>query len=344
MNADRGFDPRGLIEFGLEVDRKAFPTSADRAALAESLRASLATLPGIANAVRSDGCGLYFGEWHSDLPGAPPFTNVVDMRCAGQDFFKMYGVRLLRGRLFEPGDPYGTAIVGERMAAALWAGQDPIGHSVTVDKQHFTVVGVVSEMNRPTLDNNRDFADFYSVLAGAGLGISLRCSGSCPSEGVIRQRIRSVATGVEPFAFEFLEQVYAEDLAQPRASAAVGVVFSAIALIAVAGGLFGVLTHAVNRRRREFGVRAALGASPSQLRWSVLGDGLWVAGLGIAIGGIAGWMLMRLLTSLQYGVSASDPMSWSIVLVTLLVTTMAAAWRPARQAMRSDPATLLRQD
>jgi putative ABC transport system permease protein len=319
------------------------PKPADRAAVAESVRASLAALPGITNAVQWGGCGLHFGEWHSDLTGVPAFTDMVDERCVGQDFFKMYGVRLLRGRQFEPGDPEGTAIVGERIAAALWPNQDPIGHSMTIDQRRFTVVGVASEMNRPTLDQRNDYADLYSILKG-GQTISLRCAAACPSEGMIRQHIRSASALATPFSFKFLEQVYAEDLAQPRATAAIGVVFSAIALMAVAGGLFGVLTHAVNRRRREFGVRAALGASPSQLRWTVLGDGLFVAGLGISIGGVAGWLLMRLLTSLQYGVSPTDPMSWTIVVATLVLTTVVAAWRPSRQAMRSDPATLLRQD
>jgi putative ABC transport system permease protein len=141
-----------------------------------------------------------------------------------------------------------------------------------------------------------------------------------------------------------LDYVYFEELARPRASAALGFTFAAIAVIAAAGGLFSVLSYAVGRRRREFGIRTALGASRAQIRRLVVHDGMMVALAGIAIGAAAAWSLARTLESLQYGVTMGDPLSWGAVFALLLVTTLAAAWRPARAAASADPIMLLREE
>jgi ABC-type antimicrobial peptide transport system permease subunit len=105
-----------------------------------------------------------------------------------------------------------------------------------------------------------------------------------------------------------------------------------------------VLTYAVGRRRREFGIRSALGASPAQIRRLVLRDGLLVTLSGVAIGTLAAWPLGRGITSLQYGVSLGDPGSWAIILGVIGATTMGASWRPARAAARVDPVVLLKDE
>lgn len=100
----------------------------------------------------------------------------------------------------------------------------------------------------------------------------------------------------------------------------------------------------MNRRRREFGIRTALGASPRQIRRVVFGDGLIVAVTGVAIGSLAGAALARGLSSLQYGVTPGDPVSWLLVLGVVCLTTMLASWRPARAAARMDPLVMLREE
>ena len=140
-----------------------------------------------------------------------------------------------------------------------------------------------------------------------------------------------------------LEDVYRQELAQPRAAAALGA-FAAIALATTAGGLFSVLSYAVGRRRREFGIRSALGASPREIGSLVLREGWTVALAGLAIGGVTAWSLARALASLQYGVNFTDPRNWIVVLGLLGATTMIACWRPARDAMRTDSVRLLREE
>jgi putative ABC transport system permease protein len=138
--------------------------------------------------------------------------------------------------------------------------------------------------------------------------------------------------------------VYFEELARPRAAAALGFTFAGIAVLAAAGGLFSVLSYAVGRRRREFGIRTALGASPAVIGRLVLRNGFAITAAGIAVGTIAAWSLARALASLQYGVAITDPVTWVVVLGLLGLTTAAASWRPAQDAMRTDPVMLLREE
>jgi ABC-type antimicrobial peptide transport system permease subunit len=126
--------------------------------------------------------------------------------------------------------------------------------------------------------------------------------------------------------------------------ATLGLVFGVLALTVAASGLFTVLSHAVGRRRREFGIRLALGSTPAQVWTLVMRDGLRVALAGLGLGSIAAWLLARTLRSLLYGVTPSDPLTWSVVLVALLTATLAGAWRPATQAMRVSPIALLREE
>jgi ABC-type antimicrobial peptide transport system permease subunit len=137
---------------------------------------------------------------------------------------------------------------------------------------------------------------------------------------------------------------YAREIVRPRASAALAVAFAVIALAAAAGGLLSVLAYAVNRRRREFGIRAALGASPGQIRRVVIREGLLVAAVGLTIGSVFAATLARGLTSLQYGVTSADPLSWSIVVGSIVLVAVVASWGPARAAARVDPLVLLREE
>jgi ABC-type antimicrobial peptide transport system permease subunit len=118
-------------------------------------------------------------------------------------------------------------------------------------------------------------------------------------------------------------------------------VFALITTLA-AGGLFSVFSYAVSRRLREFGIRSALGGQPHQIRRHVVGDAARITMAGLSIGVLAARLLARSLASLEFGVSAADPVTWMTVVAVLAATTLLATWRPARQASRVDPVSLLR--
>jgi putative ABC transport system permease protein len=139
------------------------------------------------------------------------------------------------------------------------------------------------------------------------------------------------------------EDAYLAEQRLPRATAEIAAVFAFVGLLTAAGGLFSVLTSAVGQRRHEFGIRSALGASPTQIRRLVVRDGVVIVGAGVAAGTIAGWLIGRLLASLLYGVTLADPAIWVAMVSAVAVVSLGAGWLPARQAARVDPVTLLRE-
>jgi hypothetical protein len=263
------------------------------------------------------------------------------------DFFDFYGIPLLRGRRFEPTDTADVAIVGERMAAALWPGGDPLGQTMSLEQgPTFHVVGVAKEITLPSLLNRVELPEIYVPYSGRRSVVSIgwRCGRVCPDRSTVAARVREADPKARPLDVSSLEQRFARHLARPRAAAELGATFAGIGLVTSGAGLFAVLSYAIGRRRREFGIRSALGATPASLHRGVTRDALSLAAVGLAAGALAAWTLGRALSSAMYGVSATDPAAWLAMLVIVAGTTLVAAWRPARQAARVDPVALLREE
>jgi predicted permease len=346
----RGLDTHGVITATLSLRRDLLPDRQSRTAAARAIEEQVRRLPGVQQVGWSYGLpprggALSFGEWQSDVTGSPAVNMNVDRYYVAGDFFAAYGIPLLRGRTFQASDADREVIVGERLARALWPGLDPLGRTFSFMKERFQVVGLVREIRYPSLDQRLDRPEFYQRFTGVGsyAMMSIRC-GPCPDPAQVRQRIAATAGSVTIVNVGPLDDVYFEQLAQPRAAAALAFAFAVIAALAAAAGLFSVLTYAVGRRRREFGIRTALGASPGQIRRLVLRDGLFVVVIGVALGAVGAWALARSIASLQYGVSVSDPVSWALVLGLLGLTVTGATWRPAQEAARVDPVLLLREE
>jgi predicted lysophospholipase L1 biosynthesis ABC-type transport system permease subunit len=289
---------------------------------------------------------ISFGDWTSDLPGALPVNLTLDRYVVTPEFFALYQIPIVRGRGFTSSDSFSNVIVSETLASRLWRDGDPVGHSFRSDGQTFQVVGVAREIHYPSLDPHADTPEFYHPYAEVPFTpmISLRCEPACPDAAVIRYRLATSNPAVRVQAAGPVDSKYVAELARPRAAAAVALTFAVFAVTATAAGLFSVLSYAVTRRRREFGIRTALGASPRRVRQAVLRDGLILAAIGLALGTLFAITLTRALRSLQYGVTSSDPLSWFIVLAVVALTTLAASRVPARSAARRDPLVLLREE
>jgi predicted permease len=352
-SVDPGLKTDGVLTTWLVLPANNSPDRSSRLALTAALDDSIRHLPGIdrvalTGGLPPEGYSTYFDdEWQADDAGAKPTEiPIVNNYYVGPDFFELYGIPLLGGRTFLPGEDPNDVVIGERLAALLWPRQNPVGRFFHQGKDEYHVVGLAHEIRLPSVDANRDAPQFYQpfVAGGSYVFMNLRCVGRCPDEAVIRRQILRTVPGVNIVRFGALSEVYREELARPRAAVALGSTFAAIAVLAAAGGLFSVLTFAVGRRRREFGIRVALGASPAQIRRLVLGDGARVAALGVGIGMAASVALARVVASLEYGVTSFDPVTYGVVMGLLATTTMVASWRPARRAMRVDPAELLRNE
>ncbi len=348
--ADRGLDTHDVLTSWVGLPRREYPDKAARTTATLAVEQTVRALPGVSQVALSfglppDGGSFSWGDWQSDVAGAPPVSTTIESYRVGPEFFTLYGVPILRGRTFQPDDSADSVIVSERVAAMLWPGLDPIGRTFTHDKATHRVIGLAREINHPSVDSRQDRPEYYEpfTLGGQYIMMSVRCAGPCPDGAVVRQRILETVPGSAIVKLGPLEDVYDEQLAPPRAAATLTSAFACVAMLTAAGGLFSVLSFAIGLRRREFGIRVVLGAAPTSIRNLVLGDGVVVALAGFAVGAIAAWALGRALASFEYGITSNDPVSWTLVTALVMLTVLSAAWLPARRASRVDPGNLLRE-
>lgn len=345
---DRGLDTSGVVTGWLTL---APAGKTEPGGAATALEDALRELPGVSRVVLSEGTPpgggwIHFGDgWVPDTPGATALNLEVESYGVGRDFFDLFRIRLLRGRTFERGEDPNHVIVGERFAELMWPGMDPVGRSFRFDDRRYDVVGLVNEIRHPSLDPMKDLPEFYRsvVPTGGSLRVSLRCNPACPDLAVLRRTLLAMSQVRRLHSVAALEDAYLNELARPRAAAALAVVFAGIAVLAAAGGLFSVLGYAVGRRRREFGIRASLGAKPIELQRLVFSEGVRLAIVGVAIGSLTAWGLSRVLTSVVYEVTPAEPVIWLTVGAVITVTTIIASWIPARRAAGVDPVELLRE-
>lgn len=355
--ADRGLDAHGVLTMDVPLFGPEFPDAASRLAAARAIRDHLAAMPGINEAAISNWLSITEGmslvsprPFLPDTSGATPVALAPDAIQATAGFFRLYRIPILLGRVFRPGDGPRDVIVGERLASALWPDENPVGRSFRTGGKRYQVIGLAREITFPTLDRDRDRPEYYTPF-DASRGdtmVSLRCAARCPPATAIARRLAEAAPALSMSAsalnLQPLNDSFLAQLAEPRATATASLMFAGLALVTAAAGLFAVLALAVRRRRREFGIRAALGASPRQLQRTVIGDALGVTAAGLTGGAALAWILARFLTSLEYGVTPADPLTWLTVLAAVGVTAVVASWRPARQAMTVDPVELLRAE
>ncbi len=237
-------------------------------------------------------------------------------------------------------------VLGERLAGQLWPGENPLGRIYRLPGAPARrVIGVAREISLPALDPELDRPEFYLPLNNTSrtLYLSLRCAGACPDPRTIDDRLRRVHPALSGRLVAAGEDAYAASSASTRDRPGVRHV-RGVALLTAACGLFSVLSYIARRRRREFGIRQMLGASPRQLRQLILGQGVRVLSFGLGIGA-SGWMGSRpaaRLTSLWRDVL--DPLTWTVPLVLLMLTAFAAMWRPCRMAAYVNPVMLIREE
>jgi putative ABC transport system permease protein len=365
--ADRGLDAQGVITAWISLPEFAFKARPARQAFASALDERLRQLPGVQQVslslgVPPGGGSIYFSPARAanapNAPQPPPDVRaVVHAYSVSPQFFELFRIPIVAGRTFSTPAAEGDVILGEQFAKKLFPDGSPVGRSFTFEghKTPYTVVGVAREIRSPSLDPLSDEPEMYHPIlvmrdgraesfGGSQIMVALRCGTGCAGLDAIRRVILDLSAQAMVVRLGPMEAEYLQNIARPRAAAALAACFALVALVASAGGLFGVLSAAVARRRREFGIRVALGIAPGRLTWLVLRQAFALSSLGLVFGIFGAWALSRALASLTFGVSPADPLSWAGVFGSLGLATLLAAWRPGRQAARIDPAELLRSE
>ncbi len=281
---------------------------------------------------------------------------MIPAELGGAEYFKTFGVHIDRGRSFT-GDDRATsqlvAIVNESAARKLWPGQDAISKRIRIPGEGGmvgedgwrTVVGVAHDTHLRTLREASPIVYLPSAQSYWQGFVAIR---STVALGALLPALRAAGRDVDP-AFELngprtMEEILAEPLAQPRVDTLLMSGFSIVALMLAAIGLFGVMASIVGDQTRELGIRIALGATPERVRREVLARAGTIAGMGLGLGFAVALASSRLITSLLFHVSPTDPLALGAACIVLSIVAAVAAYVPARRATTIDPVQALRSD
>ena len=357
-SVDPGFVPERVLVIGLGAP-PAFSTPAQRSELYDRLLEQVRAAPGVEDAGIAD-----------DFFTSNPREHIVTVERAGGTaserlrltrdeisaaFFSTVGAPLRQGRFFtieDRPDAPRVAIVNETMARRSWPGHDPVGRRFTVGQRvpgetWYTVVGVVADMRRQGLEREPLPQIFLSLAQhppSRNVDFFVRTSSSEPLQmaGTIRAAVRRVEKDVPIDGIALLERQLGSYLTQRRFQTTLLTGFSMVALLMAAVGIYGLVQYSITTRTREIGLRMAVGAQAGDIFRMMIGEGLTLSLSGTAIGLVGAWWLGRAGSSLLFGVSATDPVTFAGVSLLLTAVAVAACYFPARRAMKVDPIRALR--
>jgi predicted permease len=346
---ETGFDPDNVLTMDVRLVNARYPSASERTAFFDAALQRIRALPGIVAAGTIDDLPFSAGEAQTlALEGYPPPREppAVQVRQITPGYLKAMGIPVLRGRDVVEGD--GEMMLVSRDAARLyWGMDDPIGRraalpfSTTVFRQ---VVGIVGDVKQRTLTEATTPTVYYYTGARSGRATFVVRT-SVPPGTVAQPAVAAIHALDREQPVEDIRtmaQVLDGTLTAQRFGALLLGAFAAIALLLAAVGIYSVLSYIVRGRSREIGIRTALGASTTDVLRMVIVEGMWPALLGIVAGIVAALASARVMETLVFGVSASDPLTLAAVAGTLTLVALLATLVPAWRALRLDPASALR--
>jgi putative ABC transport system permease protein len=359
-----GFQTKGVTALTLELPEPIYSQDSRFAVFAERALEGLKNVPGIAEAGATTTPLLSFGlggdlTIKGEVTSEKKPGHAVDMQVVTPGYFSALGMTLLRGRLFLPADDRGrenVAIVNE--AAAGLFRRDPIGMYVKLseDDPERIVVGIVGSTRsmfynkvawetRPRIFIPLSQANAAKSFGPVGHELFVYVQGrNQASSAEFRHAISSVEANVPVSTIEPLRREVDRQFNNPSLRSMVLTGFGLVALALAAVGIYGIVSQSVAQRTREIGVRMALGATRSQVLRLVVGQGTKLALLGMTIGVIAALGLTRFLSSMLFGVTATNPLTFVAVAMILVGVALLASYVPARRAMKVDPMVALRYE
>ncbi len=361
LKVDLGFEPRSVVTVDFDLPVSHYQESASIAAFHRSLLDEVEAEPGVEaagviSALPLSGNGA---NGRMGVRGAPEPYADAEYRLATGGVFQALHIPVLRGRTFDRRDRADTAqvvVVNRAFAERVWPGDDPIGKQINSGGMESawgpddwaTVVGVVGDIRDQALDRPVEPTVYFDALqrpdrtASATLVVR---SATAPdaTAAAARAAIRQVDSNV-PAEVASMERVIQRSVSQRRFSVGLLGGFAALALVLSLIGIYGVVAYTVGRRRRELGIRMALGATPARVRSLVLKESMVpvVAGLAVGVGGAL--LATRVLRSLLFEIRPGDPTTFLAVAFTLGVAALAASYVPARASARIDPVESIREE
>jgi putative ABC transport system permease protein len=374
-----GFDYENLMTFGIEWPPRKYPELEQQIRLYQEVSQRLSALPGVQSVgLSSLRLPLSAGGWRTKFmvegePALPPSQRPgMDASVVDANYFKTMRIPLLRGRWFNEHDDRShltqentkgmnavqrlvaglrSVIIDEEFARRYWANGDAIGKRIRLGDSDagavVTVVGIVGRVKMEGLsdESNRVQGYFPYLQFPFGPAIVVRTQ-TAPETliAAVRQEVRAIDSELQISNIRTMEQIRAKSIAPQRFNLALLGIFAGIALALALVGIYGVMAYVVAQRTHEIGIRMALGASPGQVLKLVVGQGMALAGVGVMLGLVAAFGLTRLMKSLLFGVSATDPVTFAAIPLVLVGVALIACYMPARRASKVEPLEALRHE
>jgi len=358
QQVDAGFRVDNVLTMRIALPAYKYPKEDQSLAFTTELIDHIKNLPGVTSVGITTALPLSRVEAASSFTlEGHPVANAADLplanwRVVSPEYFGVLGIPVLQGRTFTERDNQNApkvVLINQALVRTFFANEDPIGKRLVIgtDKAPSEIVGVVGDVRHSGLD-----AEFKPEIYGNYLQtvrpvytLVVRTQAD-PSAMVrtIRNQVQSIDKDQPVYSVKTMKELRSESLAELRFNTYMLTLFATVALLLAAVGIYGVISYATARRTHEIGIRMALGAQPLNVLKLVLGHGMILAGLGIIIGLAASFALTRVLTTLLYSVSPTDPLTFVLVSILLALVALFATYIPARRATRVDPTTALRHE
>jgi predicted permease len=359
-SVDPGFRTENILTMTVDLPDASYPTAAAIRAFHAGVLAKLSNLPGVAAAGAVNFMPLQpflvQGDFHLEGGRKLPRDYIVAKPAVSPDYFRVMGIRFLKGRGFTDEDNSsgpGVAIVSQSVARTLWPGEDPIGKRLTMEDEPrpqdwLTIVGIVDDVRQQSLADQplpAIYQPYQQVTRSFFLShMSFVVRGAANPQS-IAAGLRDVLHDVDknqPVSIAALTDLADADTAEKWFQARLISTFSLLALLLAAIGIYGVLAYAVTERTREIGIRMALGAKKGDITRMLLKRTLVLVLAGVALGGCGALVLTRVLAKFLFEVKPNDPATFLSVASILAVTGIIAGLLPAQRATKVDPVVALR--
>ncbi len=362
QSVDAGFKSEKVLTARLTPAGQNFPDRAARGKFYDQVVQKLSTVPGVADAGLINTLVLEKGPTSGFRVEGRPVTTPdkwpsVNYRVVSPNYFHAMSIPVLQGRAYNDRDVEGAPavmIVNQKLVDEQFPGENPIGKRITfggVDANQqpnwFEIVGVVANTRSLELREEPTPELYFSLAQDIWPAMSLVIRSSVEPESLassVRQVVNEVDKSVPVSAVKTMDHVVSESITQPRFNLFLLGLFGTVAMLLSAAGIYGVTAYTVTQRTRELGIRIALGAQMRDVLKMILGQGMVVIGIGLVIGLVASFGLMRLLRSLLFGVGENDLVTFIAITVVLLLVALLACFIPARRATKVDPLVALRYE
>ena len=363
-----GFEPHNLLTVGIKLpsskyqsDSDQAPKTAEMAAFYDSLLQRINRIPGTEACALGTNAPFSGSNWSMDFgivgqpvpkPGEEP---AAEFESVTPDYFKTLRIQLVAGRTFDVEDTTAktpVVVIDEKLANRCFPNQDPIGQQITEDPQKadaakYTIVGIVRTVRHDNLAKASNLTELYfpvSQRPELQMTILIRTKGTAlVLVSAVRGAVQSVDPNLPVFNIRTMESKIGDELVTQRLSVVLVSLFSVLALILAAVGLYGVLAYSIAQRTREIGIRIALGAGSGTILGLVVRQGLTIVGIGLILGILGSLILNRVFESLLFGVSGTDPIAILTAVAVLGLAAFLACLLPALHALRIHPITALRE-